>query len=330
MSAQDVPAPTARQHAHKAWSVLQIAATLLLLAWAYARFDREPLRHNNLALGWLVLALACTAPAYAAAALRWSFTAQRLGVPVSFRRALPEVYLASFLNSLLPTGFAGDVLRAVRQSRSVAVDRSLYARAWLSVALERFAGQLVLWLLLLLSLAHGPLSAYAGVSRWWPLLVGLLVLPWLVVWRRRAFTALDVLLARGPARFDASLRVDLWPALRRALFADGALGVQLATSCTVLACCTLGFACCAKGLSVPLSFSDLLHIVPPVLALSALPLSIGGFGLREVASAALYAGSGLDAGTGVLVASTYGLLNLLGSAPGALFVWLRRRAHGES
>jgi uncharacterized membrane protein YbhN (UPF0104 family) len=116
----------------------------------------------------------------------------------------------------------------------------------------------------------------------------------------------------------------LVPAIWRALIADGALTVQLATSLLVLGACALGFACTARGLSLPLSWPELARIVPPLLALSALPISIGGFGVREAASAALYTESGLDASGGVAVAALYGFLNLLGSAPGALYVWLRR------
>jgi glycosyltransferase 2 family protein len=334
MPAQDETAPRtmlsfarARSRALRpraAWASLQLALTIGLLCWTYGRLDFSQLRGRELSLVWLSLALACTAPAFFAAAVRWSFTAQRLGVPLPFRRALREVYLASFLNSVLPTGLAGDVLRAARHGALSARDPKHAGRAWLAVICERAAGQLVLWSILLVSLAAWTKPQLAALRPApWLSLLALLGLCAFVgrIWLARAVTAgteqKAALVARGPAQ-----RADLLRALSNALLADGAFAVQLATSALVLASCTLGFACSAKGLSVPLSLSELVQIVPALLALSALPLSIGGFGLREVASASLYAGSGLDAATGVAVASVFGLFNLLGSAPFAIYTWL--------
>jgi uncharacterized membrane protein YbhN (UPF0104 family) len=304
-----------------ALSALQVAATLALLSWALGRIDRSLFAREKLAFGWLAAALACTAPAFAAAALRWSFTARRLDVPLSFGRALSEVYLASFLNSVLPTGLVGDVLRAARH-----VDQaSRRTHAVLSVALERLSGQLLLWLVLPISLASWP--GIAGALPWLLPLALILAALWVALRSRALRTSTVTQATEANANRDwPEAPPALWPALRRALFADGALAVQLTSSALVLAACALGFACTAKGLSVPLSLADLARIVPPLLALSALPVSIGGFGLREAASAALYAQDGLDPATGIAVASTFGCLNVLGSAPGALFAWLRQGA----
>ncbi len=287
---------------------LQVSATLALLGWALRRVDPVLFTRARLAPGWLLIALLCTALAFAAAALRWSFTARRMGLALPFSRALPEVYLASFLNCVLPSGIAGDVLRAARQETPPAQR----TRAFLGVALERLSGQVVLWVGLALSLLGWP--QLGGALRWLGpgLLLLALVLAWLRAGQLRALAA------------EEGATGGLVSAIWRALVADGALAVHVSTSLLVIGACALGFACTARGLSLPLSWSELARIVPPLLAVSALPISIGGFGLREAASAALYAESGLDAPSGIAVASLYGFLNLLGSAPGALYVWLQR------
>jgi uncharacterized membrane protein YbhN (UPF0104 family) len=334
MAARDDTAPRSKP-ARALWSVVQLAVTVALLAWAYGRLDFSQLGARALALPWLALALACTAPAFLAAALRWSFTAQRLGVPLSFRRALREVYLASFLNSVLPSGIAGDVLRAARHGARSSLNRGQATRAWLAVVCERCAGQLLLWSLLLVSLAAfmPPALAALGPAPWLFLLAAL----GFGIWRARSWLARVSAASAGQAGEDSmpaplargAERSDLLHALESALLVNGAFVVQLTTSALVLVSCALGFACTAKGLSLPLSLTELVRIVPALLALSALPLSIGGFGVREVASATLYSASGLDAATGVLVASTFGLLNLLGSAPGALYTWLSREVQRD-
>jgi glycosyltransferase 2 family protein len=294
--------------ARLALTALQLSATFGLLSWALTRADLALFARARLAPGWLALALLCTALAFGAAALRWTFTARRLGLALSLRRALPEVYLASFLNCVLPSGIAGDVLRAARQDAAPAQR----TRAFLGVALERLSGQLVLWIALLLSLLGWP--ALEHRLTWLAPALLLLALGAALLRARR----LRSFAPEGPSEDG------LAPAIWRALIADGALAVQLATSLLVLGACALGFACTARGLALPLSWPELARIVPPLLALSALPISIGGFGVREAASAALYAESGLDATGGIAVAALYGFLNLLGSAPGALYVWLQR------
>jgi hypothetical protein len=56
----------------------------------------------------------------------------------------------------------------------------------------------------------------------------------------------------------------------------------------------------------------------------AIPLSIAGWGLRETAAVALWAMAGLPAEGALAASILYGLLNLLGSVPGALALLLDR------
>jgi uncharacterized membrane protein YbhN (UPF0104 family) len=304
----------ARRTPHAAWGVAQLAATLALLIWAYRRVDLSQLASTRLAPAWLLLAVASVAPAYAAAALRWSFTARRMGVPLSYRHALREVYLAGFLNSVLPTGLAGDVLRVARHARAGSSAEPSYERAFLSALLERFAGQVLLWLFLLASLCQWPLA------RLWP------YLPWLsfplLLAGGLAFAYFRRRIRRASAGADGALLSDA----RRALLGADALCVHVVTSSVVLAACTLGFACSAKAVLVQLGFLDLLRIVPPLLLASALPLSIGGFGVRETLSGLLYAENGLAAQSGSVAASIYGLAYVAASAPVALYVLLAPQA----
>ncbi len=179
-------------------------------------------------------------------------------------------------------------------------------RALWAVVLERASGQLVLWTVLLFGLA------------WWP------------IGRVRADALALGLLALALAAY-ASTRIGArWRALLRkahvALVADGAWRGQLLASALVIAGCAATFACSARALGAPVSGRTLLQVVPPLLAITSLPLSIGGFGLRELANGALYAAAGLDADTGIAVATVYGVSGLIGSLPGALCLGRSNRA----
>jgi hypothetical protein len=64
-----------------------------------------------------------------------------------------------------------------------------------------------------------------------------------------------------------------------------------------------------------------------------IPLSIGGWGLREGAAAWAFGAAGLGAATGVTVATLYAVLMLAAVAPGAGLLLgdaaRRRRDHGQ-
>jgi len=52
-----------------------------------------------------------------------------------------------------------------------------------------------------------------------------------------------------------------------------------------------------------------------------LPISVGGWGVREAAAVALLAMTGIDAASALLVSIAFGLLIFLATLPGVLF-WL--------
>jgi hypothetical protein len=60
-----------------------------------------------------------------------------------------------------------------------------------------------------------------------------------------------------------------------------------------------------------------------VLAATSLPVAFAGWGIREAATAALFASLALDPARGVAISVVYGVINLVASLPGFV-VWLGR------
>ncbi len=77
-------------------------------------------------------------------ALRWRFTAQRLGHSIPVWLAIREYYLGTVLNQILPGGIIGDAARVYRVQEEAAGG---WKRAATAVALERLSGQLAFFLL---------------------------------------------------------------------------------------------------------------------------------------------------------------------------------------
>ncbi|NKI33979.1 flippase-like domain-containing protein [Wenzhouxiangella sp. XN79A] len=252
---------------------------------------------------WLAVGLALCVLQMLAAAARWRLTAIAIGVPLSRRRAIYDYYLAGLANQLLPGGVAGDAARAVRHARSSG-RTGLAVRA---VVLERASGQLVLLTITALLLITTPLGrTIAGTA---DKALG----PALPAAAALGALALVVLLRRRPDWLQA-----LWTDARRALLSRRYGPRQLLLSLVVFGTLCGAFASAGRMLGVEVGGADLLVLAPLVLLAMLIPLSVGGWGVRESAAAGLFALAGYAPETGVAVSIAYGLVTLLATLPGAL------------
>lgn len=239
--------------------------------------------------------------------LRWSLISRQLGVALGWRRACSEYALSIMINMLLPTGFAGDGWRALRHAGRSPGHR--LRKILETLALDRLSGQLAL---LMAVLAAAPFAVHSGLVSPRQGVIALAVLAavlwaaslwarptsrtdgWSAALRRFVRRAASVLLhpRRGAAHLSLSLLlvgthlVQLWLAARAA-------GIVL----DVFLLCWLG----------------------PLIALSAsVPSFFGSWGIREGASALLFASAGLPGSAGVAVSLLVGTFSLFSALPGAI------------
>lgn len=314
-------------------SALRLTFSLALLAALLAWLDVTAIAAEieDLSPGWALVALSLTLPQVAISAWRWRFTARLLGVPLSRRAAFGDYYLATFLNQLLPGGVMGDVTRAWRHA-STSGTRGPAIRA---VIIERISGQLALWLIALLALSmpiwHTPLSqagdaalaTLTTLDPWaWAVLTVIvpgaaITLAWLRGHPPHAIERLSQRLTKGLAGDLSRTLTDarVWPR-------------QLLASLLVVASYIAVYVCAARAIGVDTALITLLAVIPPVLMAMALPLSVAGWGLREGAAALVWAGVGLPAEQGVAISMAYGVLVLVSSLPGGVFLLLSRNRSG--
>jgi hypothetical protein len=133
-------------------------------------------------------------------------------------------------------------------------------------------------------------------------------------------------LARAARALSADLRCgllapDVWPQLTLA-------------SVLVVAGHTVTFVIAARAAGCTAPLGELVALLMVVQVAVVIPLSIGGWGLREGAAAWVFAAAGLGAAAGVTVATLYAVLMLAAVAPGAgLLVGdavRRRRGQGQA
>ena len=287
--------------------LFSLAVLAALLAWLDPRAVAEQI--IAIEIGWLLAALLFSVIQILLSAWRWRFTARQLELPLGWRQAVSEYYLAGFVNQVLPGGVLGDAWRAHRHAR--ASDST--GPAWRAVIIERASGQLVVAVAALAIIVLTPTwrNALAGV---WtsigpiPAIIGtalVVVVTLLLTWR---------LLSRFRPDLIQVFREDIV----RALLSPRVLPIQLLLSMLIVFSYMLIFALTARGIGIELPFGWLLAVALPVLLAMLIPITVAGWGLREATAAAVWMAMGLPAEQGVAVAMAYGVVIFLASLPGIL------------
>lgn len=256
----------------------------------------------------------------ALSAWRWRLTAGALGISIGWRLAFEEYALASGLNQVLPGGMAGDAVRAWRHGRR---GGEAAATGWgpilRTVVLERTAGQVAFLAVTAIGFLFWPLLLPDLPGR----LVGALIAG---IGGAIALIAVGLFLARrlGPAAWRDGVAA-LGPDLRRAFLTPRLWPLQLLLSLgTALGFIgLLGLASAAIG--APLPLAGWLSVVPLTLLTMLIPVSVGGWGVREGTAALLWPLAGLAAADGVAASVVYGAVTLVGTAPGVLAALLPKR-----
>jgi uncharacterized membrane protein YbhN (UPF0104 family) len=276
-------------------------------------------RLREIDLGWLAVGLAITVVQYALFGARWWFVAARLGVPLSYGRAISEYYLSSLLNYVLPFGMFGVALRAVRHAEGFVQEkeRPPVTRVVMAIVLERASGHLALFAVALaaapdlwraVAVTVNPHPAATGAVLAALVIVVLALAAWTL--RKGRLEHLREIVRAGGG----------------VLFRPSNLVVHLPLSLLIIAASVAVFMVAARSIGQTLALGPAFRIVPPVLVASGLPTLFGGFGAREAAAAGLYHLTGLSAADGATISFVYGSVSLLASLPGIFALpWRGRR-----
>ena len=277
----------------RAW--LSVAVTAGLLAWVAQRVDVGEIRASLTAgnpLWWG--AAVCLVPFQVLlGALRWHRVAERLALPMPLGHAVNEYGLGIVLNQILPGGVAGDAVRVWRHKQG----HGELAAPLRAALVDRVIGH---W-------AH-LLVTFAGLVAWFK-----------VHGEHPPTGSMTVLLCLG-----AFFAIVWWkpPPGFRGLVGDTRVALGRGTewafhgavSVTLVGTFLLSFWLCATALGLPLGLAA-FTAVPLLMLITVIPVSIGGWGLRELSAVVILASLGWSASDAVALSAAYGLANLVGAVP---------------
>lgn len=300
------------------------AATSILLLYFSLRWVNANALADRLSRfdpGWIVLALILLVIQVAFLAVRWRNIAASCGAGLPFALALQLSFIATFFNQALPSTVGGDGARIWLFARKGAG----WARATYSVLIDRIVGVFVLAMIVIaclpwtLEIIHDPIARAVLLIIGIGATVGTLFFLMIGTHFRQIFAR--------------------WVLTRHLLAASRAA----ATLCgsrhsisTVLACSTavhfLTIAaawCCIKAIAAPVSFLQVLFLMPPVLLISTIPISIAGWGVRESSMIAAFAFAGLAQSDGLTLSILYGATSFVVGVIGGI-VWIASGLRGRS
>jgi len=263
--------------------ILQAAATVALIAWILWRNDAAAVfsKLGQVDPAWLSAGIALLMASVALGAVQWERLLAVQGLSISGIRLFRAYSLGMFLNFVLPSGVGGDVVRAVQVHR----DTKGGAKGVAATLLDRFAG--LFTLALFASVASGRLawSHPDPLFRKLAVLTGFVSLAFcvasIVLFSRRVFgwiAPVARLFGEGPLIGKArNLRSAFLEYRTRPLLVSQVVGLSISTQFLRI----LVHWCCAKAMGLPLELAWILLFVPIVALVSVLPISVGGWGLRE-------------------------------------------------
>lgn len=284
---------------------LRLAAGVTVLWFLGRQVGAAPFGDGLRAVTWQAVAAAVTLTALTSvcSAWRWRVVARALGVDLGLPAAVGAYYRSQFLNSVLPGGVLGDVHRAVTHGRRAGdVVRGLRAVAW-----ERLWGQAVQALVTAVVLLTLPSPVRPALPYLLAVTAGGAACAVLVV--RRAARRGRPRLARAARAVSADLR--------RGLLARGVWPRLTLASVLVVAGHTVTFVIAARVAGCTAPLGELVALLMLVQTAMVIPLSVGGWGMREGAAAWAFAAAGLGAAAGVTVSTLYAVLALAAVSPGA-------------
>jgi hypothetical protein len=232
-------------------------------------------------------------------------------------RAVQAVCYSSIFFNVLPLGAVGGDVARVWLARRLAIPLSHLV---LSVLVDRI---ITVAALLMLALATLPTIAVPLARTAW--LVGMVILAVGVIgilllgpieralgkWRDRR---LIYLLVRTAEELRHLTRKGAFPALLYALASGLCLGFSA--------------YCIALSLNIVITPPAIIAVFSIVAVFVALPISMAGWGVREVSVVAFLGLVGVDREAALILSVEFGLLNTLLSLPGGV-IWLTLRDQGN-
>jgi uncharacterized protein (TIRG00374 family) len=290
-----------------------------IVAW---QIDLKALETTLMSVDLRLLGTACALLVIqiAVASRRWILLLRMHGLHPNGTKYFAYFGMGSITNLSLPGGVAGDAFRIWQATRDglnlqSAVNSVLLDRIVSLSILAVLVVVCVLWQAVSGTLMMQPIKLAAfGIGSSVMLAVALLALfePMLKRFARTSWLSFVHLMSRSTRDLLTRVSIETFH-LVAVTFAGHLLLVA-------------SVICLARAFAIPIGVADALVVFPMVLLVSSIPITPGGWGLREGAMTIALAGFGGSVEASVSTSVTYGILAMVACLPAAItFMVIRER-----
>jgi uncharacterized protein (TIRG00374 family) len=314
--------------------LIRVAVSIGLIAFMISKLDVENMMRfvrgaDVVLVFWTLVAVLVDR---ALMAYRWMKLVEALEVRASRSKLVKIFFLSTFFGSFLPSGVGGEAVRAV--SFTKLTSRGIEGVA--SVVMDRLIGFLSMLLTGLLSLSIFY-RVYPHPALLYVVLAGSVILV-----GGLALSLAEPVHRSLLERFrGGTTRLAEWTrkaveAMARYREKLGTLGLVLGLSIGVQLLRVLQAWLLSESMFLGTPGIYFLCFIPPILVLTMLPISVGGWGTANLAYVALFSSVGMDPDGAFVLSVLILALGVVGNLPGGLiYAWegfssARPAASGES
>ncbi|MFA6110921.1 MAG: lysylphosphatidylglycerol synthase transmembrane domain-containing protein [Candidatus Latescibacterota bacterium] len=301
---------------------LKLLVSVGLVAFLLTRIDLVSVHEAfaGMASHWFAVAVVLFAASNVLGAVQWHLLLRAQDLEVRFRSALTSYFVGVFFNNLLLGNIGGDAVRVLDIRRLTGQASGGVA----ATLMDRFIGLLSTCTLALIAypLIADPRRAWL-VSALVPVWLGLVVLLCMGLSRR-----IGAFLEGLVTRLAPAVVADLVARLRRSIvvYRERArlLAGLFALSLVVQLCRILVYWAAGLALGMDPGMIYFVCFQPVAAILAALPISVGGLGVREGALVALFTGAGISRELSLAMSVLGYVAGILGSLLGGVAFVARR------
>src|SRR5258708_6899538 len=294
--------------------VAKLGASLAILWLVLRRVDLSSVvSYSRSANPWyLALALLQFTITPLLGAWRWHLAIDVLGNPAPFAHLLRYTWASMFFGQVLPASVGPDAVRTWFAWRDgIPIKKTVH-----SIGLEHAVMLLCLFIFVLGLQPFSPTVLDWGNFAYVPALMSAAACVGLAI-----LMMADRLTARFGDWWIVRAIADLSADARQLLLHPRAAPTLMAISMVS----HLNFAITAwwiaRALGIQATLWDFIVLIPLVTLITLVPISIGGWGVREGALVVLLGGIGVPSAAALALSILFGLSSIVVSVPGAIFWW---------
>jgi glycosyltransferase 2 family protein len=272
--------------------ILRVGISVVLLIFLFHNVDRKSLFETikQVDLPTLLFAYLFFLLAYILCLFRWRMLLRAVNIHLPLKRIIISFSGGVFFNLFLPSTVGGDFMRSLDLASYTKKPREVVA----TVLLDRLSGYIGLVLLALVSICFGwKLIRDASVLLSISLIAGLLIAILLVLFNNRIYSWINKFMRSPNAGRIRSIIRNLHQELHIFKLNKMVIIKNVTISIFVQCLTPVSFFIIARSLGIKIGLVYLFVFLPIISAITLLPISIGGLGLRDATTIFFFAKIGI-------------------------------------